>query len=174
MGKILGSWSGMRRYLENEMLADSLCGRVRYNCTTYVGMDGSSVFELFIDNKLFKRFSYETVNSHFIKMGYTEKPSKMDIRDYWDGYWELFDEYPINQRTEYTDEEFCHSLEEYRNTDITESVYSDDPIVKMFALLDRRVGKRTLKDIEDNMKKEPKWLWDIYVLRCGYDRKITA
>ncbi|WP_442861330.1 hypothetical protein [Butyrivibrio sp. XB500-5] len=39
MGKILKSWSGMRKYLENEMLADSLRGRVRYNCTAYVGMD---------------------------------------------------------------------------------------------------------------------------------------
>lgn len=29
MGKILGSWSGMRKYLEQEMLADSLHGRVR-------------------------------------------------------------------------------------------------------------------------------------------------
>jgi len=29
MGKILGSWSGMRKYLEEEMLADALKGRIR-------------------------------------------------------------------------------------------------------------------------------------------------
>ena len=29
MGNILGSWSGMRKYLEKEMLADSLKNRVR-------------------------------------------------------------------------------------------------------------------------------------------------
>lgn len=40
MSKILGSWSGMRKYLEKEILADSLCGRVRYGCTAYIGMDG--------------------------------------------------------------------------------------------------------------------------------------
>ena len=40
MGKALGSWSGMRKYLEQEMLADSLHGRIRYGCTSYVGMDG--------------------------------------------------------------------------------------------------------------------------------------
>ena len=34
MGKILGSWSGMRKYLEQEMLASVLHGRVRYGCTT--------------------------------------------------------------------------------------------------------------------------------------------
>ena len=35
MGKILGSWSGMRKYLESEMLAESLHGRIRYGCTSY-------------------------------------------------------------------------------------------------------------------------------------------
>ena len=39
MRKILGSWSGMRKYLEEDMLARSLRGRVRYGCTRYVGMD---------------------------------------------------------------------------------------------------------------------------------------
>lgn len=67
MGKILKSWSGMRKYLEKEMLAESLQGRVRYNCTTYVGMDGCRIFEVFLDGKLFKQFSWETVNSYFIE-----------------------------------------------------------------------------------------------------------
>lgn len=48
MGKILASWSGMRKYLEQEMIADCLKGRVRYNCTTYTGMDGYRIFEIFI------------------------------------------------------------------------------------------------------------------------------
>lgn len=39
MGKILGYWGGMRKYLEQEMLAHSLHGWVPYNCITYVGMD---------------------------------------------------------------------------------------------------------------------------------------
>ena len=46
MGKILGSWSGMRQYLEQDMLAKCLHGRVRYNCTSYVGMDGWRIFEI--------------------------------------------------------------------------------------------------------------------------------
>lgn len=45
MGKILGSWSAMRNYLEDEMIAETLRGRIRYNCTAYVGMDGDRVFE---------------------------------------------------------------------------------------------------------------------------------
>ena len=48
MGKYEGSWSGMRRYLEHDMLAPCLYGRVRYGCTAYVGMDGSRIFEICI------------------------------------------------------------------------------------------------------------------------------
>lgn len=66
MGKILASWSGMRKYLEQEMIADCLKGRVRYNCTAYTGMDGCRIFEIFIDKKLVKQFSWETVNTYFI------------------------------------------------------------------------------------------------------------
>ena len=62
-----GSWSGMRKYLEKERLADSLKGRIRYGCTTYVGMDGCKIFEVCIDDKQVKRFSWETVNNYFIE-----------------------------------------------------------------------------------------------------------
>lgn len=45
MGKILGSWSGMRKYLEQEMLADCLKNQIRYSCTTYVGnLNGFKIF----------------------------------------------------------------------------------------------------------------------------------
>lgn len=70
MSKILGSWSGMRNYLEKEMLAECLRGRVRYNCTSYIGMDGCRIFEVYIDKKLVKQFSWETVNTYFIRNNY--------------------------------------------------------------------------------------------------------
>lgn len=69
MGKILASWSGMRKYLEQKMIADCLKDRVRYNCTTYTGMDGCRMFGIFIDKKLVKQFSWETVNTYFINNG---------------------------------------------------------------------------------------------------------
>ena len=73
MGKILGSFSGMRKYLEKEMLAPALLGRVRYGCTHFVGMDNCRVFEVAVDGKTVKRFSWETVNSYFIRQGYAQK-----------------------------------------------------------------------------------------------------
>ncbi len=172
MAKVLGSWSGMRTYLEQDMLADSLKGRVRYGCTTYIGMDGCHIFELCIDKQQIKRFSLETVNSYFIEKGYKSMLHPGDARDYWDDFPALVDQYSVNERTEYTDDEFCDALQQYRHQDIQDSIRSSHPLVVMFALLDRRVGKRTLASIRDDMAKRPLWLQRLYQLRV--DAEYTS
>lgn len=165
MGKILGSWSGMRKYLEQEMLAKCLHGRVRYNCTTYVGMDGCHIFEIYIDNKLVKQFSWETVNTHFIDNAYKKNMNPVGIGEYWDEFWSLLDTIPMRSRTEYTDNEFCDALEKYRNQTIIDSINSENPIVRMFAILDRRIGKRTIAYIKESLENQPEWLQLFYCLR---------
>ena len=160
MSKALGSWSGMRKYLEQEMLADSIKKHVRYNCTTYVGMDGCKVIEIFIDDVLTKRFSLETVNTFFINNGY-----KDGTNEYWKGFVTLLDKIPISQRNEYTDEEFCEALERYRNQSIQQSINSENPLERMFAILDRRIGKRTLITLKNSINEQPMWLQTFYKLR---------
>ncbi len=170
LSKYEGSWSGMRKYLEQEMTSESFHGRLRYDCTTYCGMDGNSVFRVFCDDVEIKRFSHETVNGYFIEKGIKKYDNTLSDRQaYWDGYWFLLDEYPPNKRTEYTDYKFCKALEKYRNSDISVSIRSESPIVLMFALFDRRVGKRTLVSIKDFMETQPQWLREIYSLRCNFD-----
>ena len=100
MGKYEGSWSGMRRYLEHDMLAPCLYGRVRYGCTAYVGMDGSRIFEICIDGRPVKHFSLETVNTWFLDNGYRPGPRPVGLGEYWDGLWMLLDEVPRSRRTE--------------------------------------------------------------------------
>ena len=165
MNKALGSWSGMRKYLEQEMLAEALKGRVRYGCTTYVGMDGCHIFEICIDGKQAKRFSWETVNSYFINSGFTKQKNPCGASEYWAEFWPLLDKYPMDARTEYTDEEFCKALEAYRNREIKESLFSENPIERMFAILDRRVGKRTLLKVKEDLVHQPLWLKEFYLLR---------
>lgn len=167
MGKTLGSWSGMRKYLEQEMLADSMKGRVRYNCTTYVGMDDCKIFELFLDGKLYKQFSWETVQSYFHRTGLVERDTKLNsTAEYWSGFWNMLAEIPVSRRDEYTDKEFCTALEAYRNSDIADSLTAGDPIQRMFAVLDRRTGKRSLKKLTDTLDAQPAWLWEIILLRA--------
>jgi hypothetical protein len=165
VGKILGSWSGMRKYLEQEMLAESLKGRIRYGCTAYVGMDGCHIFEVCIDGEQIKRFSWETVNTYFIDNGYTQNKKPSGIGEYWAEFWSLLDKYPITSRTEYTDEEFCQALEKYRHQDIGKSICSENPLVRMLAILDRRIGKRTLVKAKDTIEEQPLWLRRFYQLR---------
>ncbi len=165
VGKILGSFSGMRNYLEQEMLAEALRGRIRYSCTTYVGMDGCHIFEVYIDNKCVKRFSLETVNTYFIDSGYTRNNNPSGISEYWAEFWSLLDKYPITVRTEFTDDEFCDALAIYRNQGIEESIRSENPLVRMFAILDRRIGKRTLIKLKDAVEELPLWLRQFYRLR---------
>lgn len=170
MSKILGSWSGMRKYLEQEMLAESLKGRVRYGCTSYPSMDGCCIFEICVDGTPIKRFSLETVNSYFISCGYKEFTRPAGAGEYWNGFWTLLEKYPPQMRAEYTDEEFCKALGQYRNSEIGDSVYHDDPIVRMFAILDRRVGKRTLDKLKETVDDMPDWLREFYDLRCNAEK----
>lgn len=163
MFKILGSWSGMRKYLEKEMLAPSLQGRVRYGCTHYVGMDNCRIFEVFLDGRKAKRFSWETVNSYFIQQGLTGRP--FGTREYWQDFWPLLERTPMPERSEYTDEEFCDALTLYRSQLISDSLLSENPLVRMFAILDHRVGKRTLEKLKETVDRQPPWLQPFYRLR---------
>ena len=155
----------MRTYLEKEMLQETLRGRIRYGCTSYPGMDGFNVFEVCIDGVQVKRFSLETVNTYFIENGYTQNKNPYGTREYWEEFWELLSRYPLDQRTEYTDEEFAQALEIYRNSDISDSIVSENPLVMMFAMLDRRIGKRTLLKIKEIVLNRPDWLYRFYDLR---------
>ena len=170
MGKVLGSWSGMHKYLEQDMLAEDLRGRIRYGCTSYTGMDGCHIFEICIDGEQIKRFSLETVNTYFIHNGYKENKNSVGVSEYWEDFWVLLNKYPLEQRAEYTDEEFCKALENYRNQNIRDSIFSSNPLVRMFAVLDRRLGKRTLEKIKLTLDTQPDWLKKFYVLRLNAEK----
>lgn len=157
------SWSGMRKYLEEDMLADSLKNRVRYSCTKFPEMDGGGFFRIYVDKKPVKDFSMETAAKYAYNLYNGERPA--DMHCYWQYWQDEADDTPINERGEFDDEEFASALYCYRNSDILDSLYNDDPIVRMFAVLDRRVGKRTLRSLKDEVSEQPEWLAFFYKLR---------
>ena len=159
MGNILGSWSGMRKYLEKDMLANSLKGRIRYGCTNYYDWDAFYTFEVCIDDKRAKCFTFESVCNYFDNIELNDR-SKYPF-----GVWSFLNQCPVTDRTEYTDEEFCQALELYRNQDIQKSIASENPMVRMFAILDRRIGKRTLARVKETLNEQPLWLRQFYRLR---------
>lgn len=153
----------MRKYLEEDMLADSLKSRVRYSCTKFVGMDGGGLFRIYVDKKPVKDFSLETLAKYSYNLYDGKKP--IDLSNYWQ-YWEYEeDNTPLNERVEFEDAEFADALYQYRSNDIFDSLYDENPIVRMFAVLDRRVGKRTLSSLKDEVSEQPEWLAFFYKLR---------
>ncbi|MBR3781367.1 MAG: hypothetical protein IKK63_09230 [Clostridia bacterium] len=161
MSKILGSWSAMRKYLEQEMLADSLKGRIAYSCTSYPNMDDCKVFEIRVDGKTYKRFSMETV---------AFKDKNIEKETAWKIYWQEKGNVSVESKTEFDDEEFCEALKIYRELPIEKSIVHENPLVRMFAVFDRRIGKRTIKKLSETTEKQPIWLRELYMLRVNAEK----
>lgn len=62
--------------------------------------------------------------------------------------------------------DFFSALEVYFNSPIEDSLKSNDILMKILCLLDRRVGKRTLRKMKDFISKEHALVQDFYKLRC--------
>lgn len=155
------SWSGMRKYLEQEMLAPSLRGRVRYHCGA--PLEGEAgLFAVYVDDRLIRRYSMDGMASSLYR---GEKPTDMDA--FWRGYWHAIEQVPAWERDAHDELEFAAALRRYRELEIALSLTEPDPNVRMLALLDRRVGKRTLTRLREEVRRWPGWLQEIYDLRAG-------
>ena len=82
-------------------------------------------------------------------------------------YVDDIDRVPPSQRDEYTDFDFSEALETYRHQPIAASLASQDPIVRLFAIVDRWVGRRTLEKIKDTAADQPDWLRPFYEARLA-------
>ena len=155
------TWSKIRQKLEQEYLAESLKGRLTYFVTTYhamhdgdegrvaVRLDGQEILK----SNFFERFAamwqqYETLK---------QDP---EIPDPWR-------QAAVNaiQNGEFYQVDFYCAFSEFDSQSIAESLSSENALVRMFALLDRRTGKRTLERLRAPMRKEPQWLQMIYYIR---------
>lgn len=160
---VLGSWSGMRKYLEEDMLCESLRGRVRYHLTTYPNMDKAGHFEVFVDGQSRKIFSMDYAASQLYLA--SDKSAEM-----WENFWKQRENAQTHQQ--FDDMQFAEALAEYRALNIQDAVNSENPIVRMFAVLDRRVGKRTLALLKERIAEQPEWLQFFYTLRLASENRI--
>lgn len=61
--------------------------------------------------------------------------------------------------------DFGSALNDFLSNDIIDSLQSDNWLIRMLAILDRRVGKRTLIKIKPTIVNLPEWLQYFYNLR---------
>ncbi|MDE5588308.1 MAG: hypothetical protein K2J60_04090 [Acetatifactor sp.] len=155
------TWSGIRKKLETEYLAQSLRGHIQYYVTSYsrspdhhgraaIRYDGQEIIsgcywnnwvkaDLFPrDEKYDKRMSTEMayMDDTALKLG-------------------IFDEYC-----------FYEAFNKFDNQSIEASLKSDDLIVRIFAVLDRRIGKRRLELMKETIADEPETFREFYAIRA--------
>ena len=162
------SWNDVRKRLETEFLAPSLRGRVTYFMTRYVhAHDGAGRVAIRVDGKeLLRGYDMEWWISG---SKYTEKVFEMfpEIRNMeasaqrWDAIFDAaVDLGCISTHS------FFDAYDVYENQSIEDSLSGKNGLVKLFAVLDRRVGKRRLKRLlDENWGREPAWLFAFLCLR---------
>ena len=62
--------------------------------------------------------------------------------------------------------DFIHAAILYLQTDIQTALISDNYLLRIFAYMDRRVGKRTLSKIQNDINSLPEWVAQFYHIRC--------
>jgi len=69
----------------------------------------------------------------------------------------------------YHDMDFLMAAATFLQTPVMEALYSDNYIIRIFAIVDRRIGKRTLQKCRESedVQRLPSWVKQFYELRTG-------
>ena len=148
------TWSGTRKKLETDYLCPALRGRVRYFATTYrESHDQEGRAAILVDGGEILKSNYFEYDGSFWSMYYRLGKDASVIKQI------VLNRGLFDQRIFYT------AFQEFDNQSIESSLTDANPIVRIFALLDRRLGKRRLAALEDVMEKELDWVRPFYRLR---------
>ncbi|WP_425756532.1 SF0329 family protein [Ihubacter sp. rT4E-8] len=171
------SWNAIRKKLEEDLLCEKLRGRVQYFFTIYrkapdaygrfaVRADGE---ELFCANPYNEKYYDANVQN-------IRKLRSVPMRQ-WDGNGFSFEaensiieeEARLLAITEGKADSFdvMRTLQVFLNQKVERSLWSENDLLRMFAILDRRVGKRTLEKMTDLYVDLPDWLKPFYALRLA-------
>ena len=150
----MSTWSGIRKKLEADYLCPALRGRVRYFATTYrESHDQEGRAAILVDGGEILKSNYFEYDGSFWSMYYRLGKDASVIKQI------VLNRGLFDQRIFYT------AFQELDNQSIESSLASKTPLVRIFALLDRRLGKRRLAALEDVMEKELDWVRPFYRLR---------
>ena len=155
------TWSGIRKKLETEYLAKSLQGHIQYYATSYSrSPDHEGRAAIRYDGKEIIKGCYWNA---WVKAPLFPKDEKYDKR--------------MSTEMAYMDDTalklgvfdqrcFYSAFAEFDNQSIEKSLDSDDLIVRIFAVLDRRIGKRRLALMKETIENEPETFQEFYAIRA--------
>ena len=155
-------WAETRKMLEQDLLCDALKGRVRYFATRYrKAHDGVGRVCVLVDGKEIINMPFFTEVKRYNET-YKRKEHTPD-RSFQDVFTEVYDDF-ANEGKYYAGD-FGFALDEFLSLDIQEALKSGNWLVRMMAIMDRRVGKRTLEKLKPSIPDLPDWLQYFYNLR---------
>ena len=155
-------FSKIKKRLETEFLAPSLQGRVTYFATSYSKCpDHEGRAAIRIDGEeVFKCSYYEKMMIHSDK--YHELEAQGLSR--WECWMKAFDE--AEKAGGFDQKWFYRAFDIFSSQPIEESLKSEIPLVRIFAILDKRTGKRRLAAMAEDIKNAPPFIQVFYKLRC--------
>ena len=155
------SWSGL-----NKKLSDNLCeelkGRITYFLTRYHEVHNSyGRASIRLDGKELTNFSW--IDMYKQDLDVNEKFEETGEWDYHDP--ELKEKW--DKDAIFSDYDFLAAATAYLQLSISDALESDNYLIKIFAIMDRRVGRRRLNKVRDvkEYKTYPDWVQQFYKLR---------
>lgn len=183
------TWSKVKKKLES-FLADSVKERISYQVTNYRrAADNVGRAVLLVDKKeilnmctiLSERELYKEEEAIRGRMEMNaeidESLTEQEVTAYFDQIIQKNLDMQeqahqvIKSKGIYSQRDFFEAVERYFDQPIRESLHSEELLIRIFALLDRRVGKRALNSLKANMDKEHELLQFFYNLRIAGDSK---
>jgi aerobic-type carbon monoxide dehydrogenase small subunit (CoxS/CutS family) len=159
------SWAGLNKGL-NENLCDALKGRITYFLTRYHDVHNAyGRAAILLDGK-------ELVNFSWIEMYHQESDiSALHKLERETSYEEL----DIKMKPKwdadctYCEMDFLDAVLQFRNMPVQIALQSENYIIKILAIMDKRVGKRTLlrSVAKSEYKMFPAWVRQFYELRLS-------
>ena len=156
------SWSNLKKQM-HDLLCDSLKDKISYFYTSYHEVHNAyGRATINYDKKEIVAFSWVEMyaQEREVSQLYAEG-KKVSYGELEKGKW--------MPECKLCDADFINSLTIYLKTDIATSLNSDNYLLRVFAYMDRRVGKRTLIKIKDDVEKLPVWVKQFYQIRCEAD-----
>lgn len=154
-------WAEVRKTLEQDFLCDSLKGRVRYFATKYRhAHDQTGRVCILVDDKEIISMPFETEHKLYAEAHRRKPGSGKSLKELSDEVSHDFHEHGI-----FEPYEFGVAFDEFTCSSIQDSLKSENWLVRLMAILDRRVGKRTLEKVRADMSEIPDWLMFFYKLR---------
>lgn len=159
------SWSNLKSQM-NDLLCDSLKNKISYFYTSYHEVHNAyGRATINFEKKEMAAFSWvemyeqEYEMSQLYQEGKKSSCAEMEKKKWM----------PEGKLCEI---DFINSITIYLKTDVTSSLSSDNYLLRVFAYMDRRVGKRTLVRIKDDVENLPEWVKRFYRIRCEADGVI--